>query len=82
MSEELVPVLIVAIVFGFVGFSTYMSHKTKQLRLLNERQGSHFEDENVELKATIKKLEKRVQTLESIVTSKDYRLAEEIDSLT
>lgn len=42
MTEELVPVLIVAIVFGFVAFSTYMSHKTKQLRLLNERQGSHF----------------------------------------
>ena len=82
MSEDIAPVLIVAIVFGFVGFRTYLSHKTKQLSLLNERQGSHFEAENVELKATIEKLEKRVQTLESIVTSRDFRLAEEIDSLT
>lgn len=81
MSEELVPVLIVAIVFGFVAFSTYMSHKTKQLRLLNERQGSHFEVENEELRTIIEKLEKRVQILESIVTSRDFRLSEEIDSL-
>ncbi|MDA0687217.1 MAG: hypothetical protein O2948_01125 [Proteobacteria bacterium] len=81
MTEELVPVLIVAIVFGFVAFSTYMSHKTKQLRLLNERQGSHFEVENEELRTIIEKLEKRVQTLESIVTSRDFRLSEEIDSL-
>ena len=58
-----------------------MSNKTRQLELLNERQESHFEDENQELKTTIQKLEKRVQTLESIVTSRDFRLAEEIDSL-
>lgn len=81
MTEELVPVLIVAIVFGFVAFSTYMSHKTKQLRLLNERQGSHFEVENEEWRTIIEKLEKRVQTLESIFTSRDFRLSEEIDSL-
>ena len=80
MSEELVPVLIVAIVFGFVAFSTYMSHKTKQLRLLNERQGSHFEGETEELRSVIEQLEKRVQTLESIVTSRNFRLSEEIDS--
>ena len=82
MSVSLTPVLIVAIVFSFVSFSTYMSYKTKQLKLLGEKQSSDMEAENAELRSTVDNLEKRIQTLESIVTSKDFRLAEEIETLT
>lgn len=82
MSVSLTPVLIVAIVFSFVSFSTYMSYKTKQLKLLGEKQSSDMEAENAELRSTVDSLEERIQTLESIVTSKDFRLAEEIETLT
>lgn len=77
MSEELVPVLIVAIVFSFVSFSVYIKYRTEQLR----SGAGVLQDENVALKAKTLELEGRIQVLESIVTNKNFRLEEEINSL-
>lgn len=38
-------------------------------------------DENIALKAKILELERRIQVLESIVTDKNFRLEQEINSL-
>ncbi len=77
MDDGLVPVLIVAIVFSFVSFSVYIKYRTEQLK-----SGSgQLQDENVALKAKTLELEGRIQVLESIVTNKNFRLDEEINSL-
>ena len=77
MSEELVPVIIVAIVFSFVSFSVYIKYRTEQLK-----SGTGLlQDGNVALKAKTLEFEGRIQMLESIVTSKNFRLDEEINSL-
>jgi len=47
MSEELVPVLIVAIVFSFISFSVFIKYRTEQLRSGT----GQLQDENVALKA-------------------------------
>ena len=77
MSEEAVPVLIVAIVFSFVSFSVYIKFRTEQLR----SGAGQLQDENVALKAKTLELEGRIQVLESIVTNRNFRLDEEIESL-
>jgi hypothetical protein len=77
MDDGLIPVLIVAIVFSFVSFSVYIKYRTEQLK-----SGSgQLQDENVALKAKTLELEGRIQVLESIVTNKNFRLDEEINSL-
>ncbi|MFT7472517.1 MAG: hypothetical protein ACI8XU_002415 [Kiritimatiellia bacterium] len=77
MDDGLMPVLIVAIVFSFVSFSVYIKYRTEQLK-----SGSgQLQDENVALKAKTLELEGRIQVLESIVTNKNFRLDEEINSL-
>lgn len=77
MSAELMPVLIVAIVFSFVSFSVYIKYRTEQLKSGT----GQVQDENIVLKAKTLELEGRIQVLESIVTSKNFRLEEEINSL-
>ena len=77
MDDGLVPVLIVAIVFSFVSFSVYIKYRTEQLK---SRSGQ-LQDENVALKAKTLELEGRIQVLEYIVTNKNFRLDEEINSL-
>ena len=71
------PVLIVAIVFSFVSFSVYMKYRTEQLK----GGSGQLLDENVALKAKALELEGRIQVLESIVTNKNFRLDDEINSL-
>ena len=77
MDDRLMPVWIVAIVFSFLRFSVYIKYRTEQLK-----SGSgQLQDENVALKAKTLELEGRIQVLESIVTNKNFRLDEEINSL-
>ncbi len=88
MGEELVPVMIVAIVFAFISFSSYLRYRSKQLQY-----GMHaFQDKLEEAREAEKQeaellrqktgeLEERIQVLESIVTARDFALKEEIDSL-
>lgn len=77
MDEELVPVLIVAIVFSFVSLSVTIRYRTEQLRSGT----GQLQGENVALKAKAQELEGRIQMLESIVINKNFGLEEEIDSL-
>ncbi|MFT4814630.1 MAG: hypothetical protein ACI80L_000020 [Pseudohongiellaceae bacterium] len=77
MDDGLIPVLIVVIVFSFVSFSVYIKYRTEQLKSGT----GQLQDENVALKAKTLELEGRIQVLESIVTNKNFRLDEEINSL-
>lgn len=79
--EEFTGVIIVAIVFSFVSFSVYMQHKTERVKAGVDDLGIDLSKENQSLKERTEALEERVQVLEKIVTGKDYRLKEEIDSL-
>lgn len=81
MFESMVPVLIVAIVFSFISFSVYMKFRTDTLRLGGDEATTAIKEENRELKVRVTGLEKRIQTLESIVTGKEFQLADEIDGL-
>ena len=81
MDDDLVPVLIVGIIFAFVSYKTYLSHRTKQMELQVELAGGADLEEVENLRARVAGQEKRIQVLESIVTSKDFKLTEEIDSL-
>ena len=77
MDDRLMPVWIVAIVFSFLRFSVYIKYRTEQLK-----SGSgQLQNENVALKAKTLELEGRIQVLEFIVTNKNFRLDEEINSL-
>jgi len=63
--------------FSFVRFSVYIKYRTEQLK-----SGSgQLQNENVALKAKTLELEGRIQVLEFIVTNKNFRLDEEINSL-
>ncbi|PCI77245.1 MAG: hypothetical protein COB20_08525 [SAR86 cluster bacterium] len=81
MSEDVSIVLIVAIVFAFIGFRVYLKYRTEQLRSGAGQLSTSLQDENVALKAKALELEDRIQVLESIVTNKNFRLEEEINSL-
>ncbi|MGF1760280.1 nitrite reductase [Photobacterium sagamiensis] len=76
------PVMIVAIVFAFIGLNRYLQHmaKMKELELehiKNQQAGATNNDLEKELQA----LKERVNVLEKIVTDRKYQLDEEIRSL-
>ena len=76
------PVLIVGIIFGFVSFSAYLLRfRTKQLEHGADTMGSQLHKENEQLRQKAESLEQRVRVLESIVTTKEYALGQEIDAL-
>ena len=75
------PVLIVGIIFGFVSFSAYLRFRTKQLEHGADTMGSQLHKENEQLRQKTESLEQRVRVLESIVTTKEYTLGQEIDAL-
>ncbi|MEX0963193.1 MAG: hypothetical protein WDZ52_04010 [Pseudohongiellaceae bacterium] len=81
MIEEIMPVLIVAIVFAFVSFNVYLRYRSKLLASGVDQLKTSLQDENIALKAKTQELEARIQVLESIVTSKHFALREEIESL-
>ncbi len=81
MNGDLSSVLIVAIVFSFVSFSVYLKYRSKRFEGGNHQLQANLKDENIALKAKSLELERRIQVLESIVTSKNFSLVEEIDSL-
>lgn len=81
MGDGEVAVFIVAIVFAFVSFSTYLRYRGKQLQYGMDSMERNWQEENEMLQRKASELDKRVQVLESIVTSRDFRLKEEIDSL-
>ena len=81
MTDALIPVMIVAIVFSFVSFSVYIKYRTERLRSGADQIHNSLQDENIALKAKTLELEGRIQGLESIVTNKNFRLYEEINSL-
>lgn len=81
MTETMVPVLIVAIVFSFVSFSVYLKFKTTQMKLGLDQGSAAVKSENEKLKIKIGELEKRVQVVESIVTDEKVRLNNEINAL-
>ncbi len=78
---DITAVLIVAIVFSFVSFSVYLKYRTERLRSGADQLESGLLDENIALKAKTLELERRIQVLESIVTDKNFRLDQEINSL-
>lgn len=81
MSEGEVAVLIVGIIFAFISFSTYLSYRSKALRYSVDAMQESLVEENEKLLNKTSELEKRIQVLESIVTSKDFELREEIEAL-
>jgi sugar phosphate permease len=81
MDDGNTAVMIVAIVFAFVSFSTYLRYRSKKLEFGLDSVEKNLQEENEMLQSKTAQLEKRVQVLESIVTSKDFSLKEEIDSL-
>lgn len=81
MDVDFTGVLIVAIVFAFVSFNVYLNYRSKHLAVSADQLQDSLRDENVALKAKTLELERRIQVLESIVTSKNFSLVEEIDSL-
>lgn len=81
MGDGETAVLIVAIVFAFVSFSTWLRYRSKKLEYGMDSIEKNLQEENEILQSKTAQLEKRVQVLESIVTSKDFSLKEEIDSL-
>ena len=81
MTDALIPVMIVAIVFSFVSFSVYIKYRTERLRSGADQIHNSLQDENIALKAKTLELEGRIQVLESIVTNKNFSLDQEINSL-
>ena len=77
MDDGLMPVLIVAIVFSFVSFGVYTKYRTEQLK----SGAGQLRNENIALKVKALEFEGRIQVLEPIVTNKNFRLDEEINSL-
>mgnify|MGYP000102348185 CR=1 FL=1 len=80
MMDDLIPVIVVFIVFGSISFWTWLGHREKLAK-----SGAHandvLADENQMLRDKTALLEKRVQVLESIVTDKKFQLNEEISAL-
>lgn len=81
MLEELVPVVIVGIVFSFVSFTVYLKYKTTQLELGFDKGSAAAQEENLKLRSQVNDLEERVRVVESIVTDAKVRLGDEISSL-
>ena len=81
MAESLSSVLIVLIVFSFVSFSVYMKYRTEQLKNTSVTFKDSLSDENRALQQKVSRLEDRIKVLESIVTSKEFSLKEQIDAL-
>ncbi len=81
MNGGEVAVMIVLIVFSFIGFASYLQYRSKALRFGMESIEESLHEENERLVHKTQDLEKRIQVLESIVTSKDFKLSEEIDAL-
>ena len=76
------PVMIVGIVFAFIGLDRYLKHitKMKELELAcikKQQEGA----ENKDLEEELQALKERVNVLEKIVTDRKYQLDEEIRSL-
>ena len=82
MNGDLSTIIIVAIVFSFVSFNVYLKYRSKRFAGGTDQLQARLKDENIALKAKSLELERRIQVLESIVTSKNFSLVEEIDSLT
>ena len=82
MNGDLSTIIIVAIVFSFVSFNVYLKYRSKRFAGGTDQLQASLKDENIALKAKSLELERRIQVLESIVTSKNFSLVEEIDSLT
>lgn len=81
MLDQLVPVMIVAIVFSFVGFSVFLKYKTTQLKLGVDKGSAALIEENRRLQTKVTDLEERLQVIESIVTDEKVRLNNEISAL-
>jgi hypothetical protein len=79
MDFEAVPIL--AIIFGFVAFCVYMDYRVKLVKARASSNGDELEAINRRLEEKTSSLEKRIRVLESIVTDKQHRLREEIESL-
>ena len=79
--DDITPVLIVAIVFAFVSFSVYLKYRTERFRHGVDDLESNLQPENQQLRAKTEGLEKRIEVLESIVTTRDFQLKQEIESL-
>ena len=77
MDDGLMHVLIVAIVFSFVSFSVYTKYRTEQLK----SGAGQLRNENIALRVKALEFEGRIQEIEPIVTNKNFRLDEEINSL-
>ncbi len=80
MIGDMLPVLIVFIVFGSISFWTWLGHREKLAKYGGQGK-EELVNENRRLRETTAQLEKRVQILESIVTDKKFQLGEEISSL-
>ncbi|MGF1715247.1 hypothetical protein [Photobacterium chitinilyticum] len=70
-------VVIVAIVFTFIGLQRYFSYRTEMKKL--ESKGNSGEVQ--QLRHELQMLQQRVGVLEKIVTDKGYQLKEEIKNL-
>ena len=81
MIDAFIPVMIVAIVFSFASFSVYIKYCTEGLHSGADQIHNSLQDENIALKAKTLELEGRIQVLEFSVTNKNFRLDEEINSL-
>ena len=79
MNFEAIPTL--ALIFGFVAFCVYMDYRVKMIKARSSSNGNELEAINARLEQKTKDLEERIKVLESIVTGKQYRLKEDIDSL-
>ena len=79
MNFEAVPTL--AIIFGFVAFCVYMDYRVKAIKARANAQGPEIDALRQSLEEKTRRLEERVNVLESIVTDKKHRLKEEIESL-
>ncbi|MDX1304656.1 hypothetical protein [Photobacterium sp.] len=75
------PVMIVAIVFAFIGLNRYLQHiaKMKELELATSKE-RHAGSSN-DLEKEVQALKERVNVLEKIVTDRKYQLDEEIRAL-
>ena len=81
MSGAMTAVLIVGIVFAFVSFTVYLKYRTERFRHGIDAMESDLQGENQSQRKKTEELEKRIQVLESIVTTRNFQLKEEIDSL-
>lgn len=74
-------VSIFLIIFGFLVFTIYMSYKKTLLKRNFYKDTRYLVEQIEELNATVRDFSKRIQALESIVTSEDYELNNKFKSL-